>query len=100
MTPLTNPAVNANALETSVMKLWQEFLSQYFDGGKHAVGATPQVPFPAAELLFQQSAVTQPLYLCASVVHHASRINAFFKAARHRAFSARVPMEIRSHSGN
>ena len=61
MTPLTNDAVNANALETSVMKLMQEFLSQYFDGGKHDVGATPQVQFPAAELRFQQSAVTQPL---------------------------------------
>jgi hypothetical protein len=61
MTPLINDAVNANALESSVMKLWQEFLSQYFDGGKHDVGATPQVQFPAAELLFQQSAVTQPL---------------------------------------
>ena len=61
MTPLINDAVNANALESSVMKLWQEFLSQYFDGGKHDVGATPQVQFPAAQLLFQQSAVTQPL---------------------------------------
>jgi hypothetical protein len=61
MTPLTNDAVNANALETSVMKLWQEFLAQYFDGGKHDVGATPQIQFPAAQLLFQQSAVTQPL---------------------------------------
>ena len=61
MTPLTNDAVNANALESSVMKLMQEFLAQYFDGGKHDVGATPQVQFPAAQLLFQQSAVTQPL---------------------------------------
>jgi hypothetical protein len=61
MTPLTNDAVNANALETSVMKLMQEFLAQYFNGGKHDLGATPQVQFPAAELLFQQSAVTQPL---------------------------------------
>ena len=61
MTPLTNNAVDANALESSVMKLWQEFLAQYFDGGKHDVGATPQVQFPAAQLLFQQSAVTQPL---------------------------------------
>ena len=60
MTPLTNPAVNANALESSAMKLMQEFLARYFDGGVHAVGATPAVPFPAAELLFQQSAVTQP----------------------------------------
>jgi hypothetical protein len=61
MTPLTNDAVNANALETSVMKLMQEFLSRYFDGGKHDLGATPQVQFPAAQLLFQQSAATQPL---------------------------------------
>jgi len=61
MTPLTNDAVNANALESSVMKLMQEFLAQYFDGCKHDLGATPQVQFPAAQLLFQQSAVTQPL---------------------------------------
>ena len=61
MAPLTNPAVNANALESSAMKLMQEFLARYFDGGVHAVGATPAVPFPAAELLFQQSAASQPL---------------------------------------
>jgi hypothetical protein len=61
MAPLTNNAVDANALESSVMKLWQEFLARYFDGGKHDVGAVPQVQFPSAELLFQQSAVTQPL---------------------------------------
>ena len=61
MTPLINNAVSANALETSVMKLWQEFLARYFDGGKHDVGATPLVQFPLAELLFQQSAAGQPL---------------------------------------
>ncbi len=61
MTPLNSGPVNANALETSVMKLMQEFLSRYFDGGKHDLGATPQVQFPAAQLLFQQSAATQPL---------------------------------------
>jgi hypothetical protein len=61
MAPLTNNAVDANALESSVMKLWQEFLARYFDGGKHDVGAVPLVQFPAAELLFQQSAVSQPL---------------------------------------
>lgn len=59
--PLTNPAVDANALETSVMKLWQEFLAQYFDGGQHNVGAVGNVQFPQVELHFQQSAVTQPL---------------------------------------
>ena len=37
--PLNNPAVDANSLETSVMKLWQEFLARYFDGGQHDVGA-------------------------------------------------------------
>ena len=61
MTPLNSGPVNANALETSVMKLMQEFLARYFDGGKHDLGATPQVQFPAAQLLFQQSAATQPL---------------------------------------
>jgi hypothetical protein len=58
---LTNPAVDANALETSVMKLWQEFLARYFDGGQHDVGAVANVQFPNVELHFQQSAVTQPL---------------------------------------
>jgi hypothetical protein len=61
MTPLINNAISANALESLVMKLWQEFLARYFDGGKHDAGAVPQVQFPSAELLFQQSAVTQPL---------------------------------------
>ena len=59
--PLNNPAVDANSLETSVMKLWQEFLARYFDGGQHDVGAVENVQFPQAELHFQQSAVTQPL---------------------------------------
>ena len=62
--PLTNPAVDANALETSVMKLWQEFLARYFDGGQHDVGAVVNVPFPQVELHFQQSAVSQPLGAC------------------------------------
>jgi hypothetical protein len=59
--PLTNGPVDANELETSVMKLWQEFLARYFDGGTHDVGATEGVQFPNAELHFQQSAATQPL---------------------------------------
>ena len=61
MTPLTNNAVDANALESSVLKLWQEFLARYFDGGAHDVGAVMAKPFPKAELHFQQSAVSQPL---------------------------------------
>ena len=56
MTALTSPAVSANALETTVMDLWQEFLAQYFDGNPHTVGATAAVPFPKAQLCFQQSA--------------------------------------------
>ena len=60
MNPLTKPKVDANALETSVLALWQEFLARYFDGRPHAIGATAGVPFPKAELNFQQSAVTQP----------------------------------------
>ena len=61
MTPLSNSPVDANALETSMLRLWQEFLARYFDGGLHAVGAVASVQFPKAELQFQQSAVTQPL---------------------------------------
>ena len=61
MTPLSNSPVDANGLETSVLRLWQEFLARYFDGGLHAVGAVASVQFPKAELHFQQSVVTQPL---------------------------------------
>lgn len=61
MTPLTKPPVDANALETTVLNLWCEFLTRYFDGQPHAIGATPEVEFPKVELQFQQSAVSQPL---------------------------------------
>jgi hypothetical protein len=61
VTPLTKPAVDANALETTVLNLWYEFLTRYFDGQPHAIGATPEVEFPKVELQFQQSAVSQPL---------------------------------------
>lgn len=57
---MANP-VNALALESSVLSLWQEFLSNYFDGSSHAVGAEAAVDFPLATLAFQQSAVGQPL---------------------------------------
>ena len=58
---LTKPSVDANALEASVMALWQEFLAGHFDGQPHAIGATNGVVFPLAELAFQQSALAQPL---------------------------------------
>ena len=58
---MTNNAVDANALESSVLKLWQEFLADYFDEGAHDVGAVLAAQFPKAELHFQQSAATQPL---------------------------------------
>jgi len=61
MNSLNNGPVDANSLETSVMKLWQEFLARYFDGGQHGVGAVENVQFPKAELHFQQSAVSEPL---------------------------------------
>ncbi|MGA3265480.1 MAG: hypothetical protein ABSE16_01505 [Verrucomicrobiota bacterium] len=61
MTPLTNPAVSAMALEKTTLALMQEFLANYFDGQPHDVGANEDVPFPLVELKFQQSAVTQPL---------------------------------------
>jgi hypothetical protein len=61
MTPLTKPEVDANALETSVLNLWYEFLTRYFDGQAHDVGAVAALAFPKAELHFQQSAVSQPL---------------------------------------
>jgi len=61
MTPLTKPAVDANALETTVLNLWCEFLTRYFDGQPHDIGATKAVTFPKVELQFQQSTVSQPL---------------------------------------
>lgn len=60
-TPLNKPSVDANLVETTVMDLWEEFLSRYFDAGAHAIGATAAAVFPKAELNFQQSAASQPL---------------------------------------
>jgi hypothetical protein len=84
MTPLNNGPVDANALETSVMKLWQEFLARYFDGGTHNVGAAQNVQFPAAELHFQQSAVSQPLAAGPNLGLATPAITLVWTGARHR----------------
>lgn len=60
MSPLQKPAVNELAVVTSTLDLWCEFLGLYFNGQPHAVGANDPVIFPKAELLFQQSPITQP----------------------------------------
>lgn len=59
--PLTKPAISALALEKSLLDLWEEFLSGYFDGANHGVGPLEAAVFPEAQLRFQQSAVDQPL---------------------------------------
>ena len=41
--------------------LLQEFLSAYFNGQTHNVGATANVAFPAADIRMQQSGLPQPL---------------------------------------
>ena len=58
---LTKPDVNELALEQSVLDLFGEFLTGYFDGQPHTVGLTTNVAFPVATLKFQQSALPQPL---------------------------------------
>ena len=58
---LNSPRVDANAIEASVMTLWQEFLAGHFDGQPHDLGATSGVVFPRVDLAFQQSALAEPL---------------------------------------
>jgi hypothetical protein len=60
MTSLTKPEVSELAVVGGTLDLFCEFLTGYFDGEEHAVGANEPVVFPEAELLFQQSPVTQP----------------------------------------
>lgn len=60
MTTLTKPAVSELAVCGSTLDLFCEFLTGYFDGAAHAVGANVPVIFPKAELLFQQAPITQP----------------------------------------
>ncbi len=58
---LNSPAVNALALEASVMKLLAEWLGKWFTGTAHVLGGHGSLRFPAATLRFQQSALPQPL---------------------------------------
>ncbi len=58
---LNNPAVAALDLEKSTLKLWEEYLKSFFDGGKHDVGRDAQVQFPLAEIRFQEVPHSQPL---------------------------------------
>ncbi len=60
-TLLNAAAVDALALEESVMKLFEEWLRGFFDGGTHVIGAAGSKKFPQAQLRFQQSALPQPL---------------------------------------
>lgn len=58
---LTSPALNEMGLETAFLTLMEEWLSQWFDGGTHTVGAAGDFTFPKAVLGFQQSPAQQPL---------------------------------------
>jgi hypothetical protein len=48
-------------LETAPPALWKEFLTSYFDGATHDVGAHIGITFPKANIAFGQSAPLQPL---------------------------------------
>lgn len=59
--PLTKPAVSELNLEGSHLDLWHEWLSLWFDGQNHVVGANSAVKFPAAVLRYQQHDLPKPL---------------------------------------
>lgn len=53
-TPLTNDAISLTKLEESSMKLWNEFLCGYFDGGTHEIGGVA-TQFPQATIVHQRA---------------------------------------------
>lgn len=53
--PLLKPAVQFLAIEKSVFELWDEWLSQWFDGQSHTLGSNGATIFPAASRHFAQS---------------------------------------------
>lgn len=48
-------------LETAPPAIWKEFLTSYFDGATHDVGAHIGITFPKANIAFGQGAPAQPL---------------------------------------
>lgn len=48
-------------LEGSTLALWAELLEDYFDGAEHTVGILTDVPFPVADITFQEKALPQPM---------------------------------------
>lgn len=58
---LTKPPVSELRIEASNLDLWHEWLSRYFDGATHAVGANAPVLFPQALLRYQQHDLPKPL---------------------------------------
>ena len=58
---LTAASISEFAVESSALEVWREWLAKYFDGASHSVGAAGSIEFPAVTLLFQQSAIPQPL---------------------------------------
>lgn len=64
--PLSSGALSVLEFEASAHKLWHEWLTGWFSGSSHVIrtvdGANQSVAFPlAAQIAFQQAALTQPL---------------------------------------
>ena len=59
---MTSPEVTYTTVDTGPQKLWYEWLSGYFDGAGHEiVPGRGTFSFPKASLVFDQSAMTQPM---------------------------------------
>ena len=53
--------IDANNLEKSTYDWFAVWLTQYFDGGSHAIGTSPAVQFPQVSISFAQSQLPQPV---------------------------------------
>jgi len=58
---LISPPITSLTLDSAPQKLWHEWLSSYFDGGTHDVGAEGSFVFPIAAISFDQGDLPQPL---------------------------------------
>jgi hypothetical protein len=57
--PLKNGSISILSVEESAMRLLQEFLAGWFDGGQHIIAGTAR-KFPAAILTFQEQPLPSP----------------------------------------
>ena len=58
---LNSTAITELTCESAPLNLIAEWLADWFDGGSHAVGNNAAVPFPKANVAFNQGSVMQPL---------------------------------------